>query len=98
MSFRVGTLFLGLHSHFLPTNNNKSGLEKMSETPFLSLAMDLPSAPLYRDDKLQNIIPQVPLAQLLAKYNGISEKVETPVCFSCLVYLMNGDDLGVQDL
>jgi U4/U6.U5 tri-snRNP-associated protein 2 len=48
--------------------------EKMTETPFLSLAMDLPPAPLYRDALLQNIIPQVPLGQLLTKFNGKTEK------------------------
>lgn len=36
--------------------------------------MDLPPAPLYRDERLQNIIPQVPLNQLMMKYTGETEK------------------------
>uniref|UniRef100_A0A915ER39 ubiquitinyl hydrolase 1 n=1 Tax=Ditylenchus dipsaci TaxID=166011 RepID=A0A915ER39_9BILA len=48
--------------------------EQMKEIPFLSLAMDLPPPPLYLDEQLQNIIPQVPLAVLFSKYNGQSEK------------------------
>jgi U4/U6.U5 tri-snRNP-associated protein 2 len=37
--------------------------------------MDLPPAPLYLDERSQNIIPQVPLGVLLNKFNGKSEKV-----------------------
>ncbi len=48
--------------------------EKDEELPFLFLTLDLPPAPLYRDELLQNIIPQVPLGSLLAKFNGSSEK------------------------
>lgn len=48
--------------------------EKVTESPFLSLAMDLPPPPLYLDERLQNIIPQVPLGVLLAKFNGKTEK------------------------
>uniref|UniRef100_A0A914LJW5 ubiquitinyl hydrolase 1 n=1 Tax=Meloidogyne incognita TaxID=6306 RepID=A0A914LJW5_MELIC len=48
--------------------------EQVKELPFLSLALDLPPAPLYLDERMQNIIPQVPLAQLLTKFNGVTEK------------------------
>lgn len=48
----------------------------MKEIPFLSLAMDLPPPPLYLDERLQNIIPQVPLGQLFTKFNGQAEKVK----------------------
>ncbi|VDN00959.1 unnamed protein product, partial [Thelazia callipaeda] len=48
--------------------------EKKVEIPFLYLTLDLPAAPLYRDELLQNIIPQVPLSVLLTKFNGITEK------------------------
>ncbi|CAB3397203.1 unnamed protein product [Caenorhabditis bovis] len=48
--------------------------ETVSETPFLYLTLDLPPPPLYRDDQLQNIIPQVPLHVLLEKFNGQVEK------------------------
>jgi U4/U6.U5 tri-snRNP-associated protein 2 len=47
---------------------------KTTEVPFLYLAMDLPAAPLYRDELLHNIIPQVPLGTLFAKYNGNTPK------------------------
>lgn len=48
--------------------------EKMKEIPFLYLTLDLPAAPLYRDELLQNIIPQVPLSALLTKFNGVIER------------------------
>ncbi|KAM3718023.1 U4/U6.U5 tri-snRNP-associated protein [Dirofilaria immitis] len=48
--------------------------EKKLEIPFLYLTLDLPAAPLYRDELLQNIIPQVPLSVLLTKFNGATEK------------------------
>lgn len=50
-------------------------METMKEIPFLSLAMDLPPPPLYLDEVLQNIIPQVPLGVLFSKFNGKAEKV-----------------------
>ncbi|OZC12165.1 u4/U6.U5 tri-snRNP-associated protein 2 family protein [Onchocerca flexuosa] len=42
--------------------------EKKLEIPFLYLTLDLPAAPLYRDELLQNIIPQVPLSVLYAVF------------------------------
>ncbi|KAK5964778.1 Ubiquitin Specific Protease [Trichostrongylus colubriformis] len=48
--------------------------ESSKELPFLYLALDLPPAPLYRDEQMQNIIPQVPLSVLLQKFNGTTEK------------------------
>uniref|UniRef100_A0A2R9A5X6 Ubiquitin carboxyl-terminal hydrolase 39 n=1 Tax=Pan paniscus TaxID=9597 RepID=A0A2R9A5X6_PANPA len=41
---------------------------------FMYLTLDLPTAPLYKDEKEQLIIPQVPLFNILAKFNGITEK------------------------
>lgn len=49
--------------------------EEMSESTFLFLTLDLPTAPLYKDEKEQLIIPQVPLFSILAKFNGNTEKV-----------------------
>ncbi|GCC42768.1 hypothetical protein chiPu_0026787 [Chiloscyllium punctatum] len=49
--------------------------ETMTESTFLYLTLDLPTAPLYKDEKEQLIIPQVPLFNILAKFNGITEKV-----------------------
>lgn len=47
----------------------------MSESTFMFLTLDLPTAPLYKDEKEQLIIPQVPLFNILAKFNGSTEKV-----------------------
>ncbi|KAI9306643.1 hypothetical protein BJ944DRAFT_159532 [Cunninghamella echinulata] len=41
-----------------------------NKLPFLFLALDLPAAPLYQDEKEANIIPQVPLTTILNKYDG----------------------------
>lgn len=49
--------------------------ETMVESTFMYLTLDLPTAPLYKDEKEQLIIPQVPLFNILAKFNGITEKV-----------------------
>ncbi|VEL44186.1 unnamed protein product [Protopolystoma xenopodis] len=38
------------------------------------MTCDLPPAPLYLDEFKENIIPQVPLGNLLAKFNGLHEK------------------------
>ncbi|CAE6359891.1 unnamed protein product [Rhizoctonia solani] len=43
---------------------------KQATTPFLLLALDLPPPPLFQDAVEKNIIPQVSLASLLAKYDG----------------------------
>lgn len=50
--------------------------EQMSESTFLFLTLDLPTAPLYKDEKEQLIIPQVPLFNILGKFNGSTEKVQ----------------------
>ncbi|KAK9845987.1 hypothetical protein WJX81_007744 [Elliptochloris bilobata] len=39
-------------------------------TPFLMLGLDLPPAPLYKDALERNIIPQVPIFELLRKFDG----------------------------
>ncbi|KAJ3224389.1 hypothetical protein HDU78_011010 [Chytriomyces hyalinus] len=46
-----------------------------TSTPFLLLSLDLPPAPLFQDELEKNIIPQVPLASLLQKYDGVTDKV-----------------------
>ncbi|KAB5592447.1 Spindle pole body protein [Ceratobasidium theobromae] len=45
---------------------------KKITSPFLLLALDLPPPPLFQDAVEKNIIPQVSLASLLAKYDGKS--------------------------
>eukprot|EP00727_Mastigamoeba_balamuthi_P008078 m51a1_g3891 hypothetical protein (762) ;mRNA; f:65589-74528 len=42
---------------------------------FLFLPLDLPPMPVFKDGQERNIIPQVPLHTLLAKYNGHKEQV-----------------------
>ena len=48
--------------------------ENVQESSFKYLTLDLPAAPLYKDEGEHNIIPQVPLNTLLAKFNGYTEK------------------------
>ena len=43
---------------------------KRTSTPFRMLALDLPPPPLFQDAMEKNIIPQVPIADLLRKYDG----------------------------
>ncbi|GAA6017313.1 hypothetical protein JCM10207_003691 [Rhodosporidiobolus poonsookiae] len=49
---------------------------KTTHTPFLFLAVDLPPPPLFQDVLATNIIPQAPLAQVLAKYDGSTAREE----------------------
>ncbi len=49
--------------------------ETVSTSPFLYLTLDLPVVPLFSDELERNVIPQVPLFDLLTKFNGMSEKV-----------------------
>lgn len=48
--------------------------EKVETSTFLYLTCDLPATPLFIDEFRENIIPQVNLYQLLAKFNSVSEK------------------------
>ncbi|KAL9692156.1 hypothetical protein quinque_000064 [Culex quinquefasciatus] len=48
--------------------------EKSETSTFLYLTCDLPATPLFIDEFRENIIPQVNLYQLLAKFNAVSEK------------------------
>ncbi|PSR94292.1 U4/U6.U5 tri-snRNP-associated protein [Coniella lustricola] len=45
---------------------------KIDVSRFLLLTLDLPPAPLFQDEEQRNIIPQVSLAAILAKYDGRS--------------------------
>ena len=45
---------------------------KATHSPFLFLAIDLPAPPLFQDAVEKNIIPQVPISTVLAKYNGFT--------------------------
>jgi U4/U6.U5 tri-snRNP-associated protein 2 len=44
---------------------------KIDVARFLLLTLDLPAAPLFQDELERNIIPQVPLASILSKYDGL---------------------------
>lgn len=48
---------------------------KKSSSPFLFLAVDLPPPPLFQDSVEKNIIPQVSIASVLAKYDGKTTQV-----------------------
>lgn len=48
--------------------------ETETESPFLYLTCDLPPPPLFKDEILENIIPQVNLYTILTKFNNESEK------------------------
>jgi hypothetical protein len=43
-----------------------------SHSPFFLLALDLPAPPVFQSVIEKNIIPQVPIAHVLAKYDGVS--------------------------
>ncbi|KAF8516094.1 hypothetical protein JB92DRAFT_2911797 [Gautieria morchelliformis] len=43
---------------------------KMTSSPFLYLALDLPPPPLFQDSVEKNIIPQVSIASVLSKFDG----------------------------
>ncbi|XP_054707212.1 U4/U6.U5 tri-snRNP-associated protein 2-like [Uloborus diversus] len=53
---------------------NEDYQEKVEDTTFMYLTLDLPPQPLFKDELTENIIPQVPLFNILAKFNGTSEK------------------------
>ena len=49
---------------------------KGTTSPFLFLAVDLPPPPLFQDAVEKNIIPQVGIHSVLAKYDGVNTQVE----------------------
>ncbi|GFE54812.1 ubiquitin carboxyl-terminal protein [Babesia ovis] len=46
---------------------------KEDVVPFKMLTLDVPSAPIFKDAQEKNVIPQVPIFQLLDKFNGQTE-------------------------
>jgi len=48
---------------------------KATTSPFLFLAVDLPPPPLFQDTVEKNIIPQVGIHAVLAKYDGVNTQV-----------------------
>ncbi|QIX01286.1 hypothetical protein AMS68_006803 [Peltaster fructicola] len=59
---------------------------KSQTSPYMVLTLDLPPPPLFQDDTDRNIIPQIPLTEVLRKYNGISaqERLNTRVRYRLL--------------
>ena len=49
----------------------EAGEVRTERNHFLMLTLDLPPAPLFQDELDKNAIPQVPLASILSKYDGI---------------------------
>jgi hypothetical protein len=48
---------------------------KATTSPFLFLSVDLPPPPLFQDAVEKNIIPQVGIHTVLAKYDGVQTQV-----------------------
>ncbi|OEH79031.1 ubiquitin carboxyl-terminal [Cyclospora cayetanensis] len=57
--------------------NAQSGEAK--QTPFLYLTLDLPSAPIFKDSLERNMIPTVPIFDLLQKFDGETDSGPSPV-------------------
>ncbi|KAI9729077.1 MAG: hypothetical protein M1828_000162 [Chrysothrix sp. TS-e1954] len=59
---------------------------KTEISKFMVLTLDLPSAPLFQDELDRNFIPQVPLSNILAKYDGLKgqERLNTRVRYRLL--------------
>jgi hypothetical protein len=54
---------------------------KTTATPFLFLAVDLPPPPLFQDAVEKNIIPQVSIYSILAKFDGVTTQVSRDLIF-----------------
>lgn len=53
--------------------------EEPRQTPFLYLTLDLPSAPIFKDSLDRNMIPTVPIFDLLQKFDGETDSGPSPV-------------------
>ncbi|WEW61283.1 Ubiquitin carboxyl-terminal hydrolase 10 [Emydomyces testavorans] len=51
---------------------SESSTTTSQTTPFLILTLDLPPTPLFQSADKESIIPQIPLVNLLSKYNGVT--------------------------
>ncbi|KAK9706331.1 hypothetical protein RND81_07G117100 [Saponaria officinalis] len=52
------------------SSDNSNVVREISRMPFLMLGLDLPPPPLFKDVMEKNIIPQVPLFNILKKFDG----------------------------
>jgi hypothetical protein len=44
--------------------------KEVADVPFLVLSLEIPPTPLFKDSQGGNVIPQVPLFDVLSKYDG----------------------------
>mmetsp|Transcript_45798 Transcript_45798/g.111652 ORF Transcript_45798/g.111652 Transcript_45798/m.111652 type:complete len:589 (+) Transcript_45798:57-1823(+) len=51
-------------------DSNKRGAEKVTNTMFLQLTLDMAEKPLFRDDEGGLVIPQEPLVNVMKKFDG----------------------------
>ncbi|OXA57580.1 putative mRNA-splicing protein ubp10 [Folsomia candida] len=72
----INKTFMGSMKVFTKKIEDKDVLseEESEETTFLYLTCDLPPTPLFKNELMENIIPQVNLYTLLSKFNGINER------------------------
>jgi len=56
------------------TTRKKDDTVVVDKTPFLFLTLEVPPAPLFKDEMERNIIPQRPIFDLLSKFDGQSVK------------------------
>jgi len=57
------------------TTVKATGEELIQHTNFLFISMEVPPAPLFKDEMEKNLIPQVPLFNMLQKFDGHTETV-----------------------
>lgn len=65
---------LGLAGDDTPDDPAAQYDESSAVTPFLLLTLEIPPPPLFKDELQGNVIPQVPIFQLLDKFNGTTVK------------------------
>eukprot|EP00658_Telonema_sp_P-2_P021131 TRINITY_DN18395_c0_g1_i6.p1 TRINITY_DN18395_c0_g1~~TRINITY_DN18395_c0_g1_i6.p1 ORF type:complete len:481 (+),score=122.03 TRINITY_DN18395_c0_g1_i6:312-1754(+) len=54
----------------------KTGEHTIQHVNFLFISMEVPPAPLFKDEMEKNLIPQVPLFNMLQKFDGATEAVQ----------------------
>jgi len=66
-----------IHEKSMPTGEKT--IELTAEiVPFLNLSLDVPPPPLFKDETEKNVIPQIPIFDLLTKFDGVTEKFYPP--------------------
>jgi len=57
-------------------HEDEDGMMTVSKKPFLFLSLTLPPAPLFKDDSDRAFIPQVPLFDLLKRFDGDTAEIQ----------------------